>query len=72
MDGLGFKSFIKNPLGVISFAGLLAVGTLHYDLTSSMQEQINDLKVQNAELREEIKELQTKYIYLVEATTKNQ
>lgn len=69
---MGFKSFIKNPLGVISFVGLLAVGTLHYDLTSSMQEQINDLKVQNAELREEIKELQTKYIYLVEATTKNQ
>ena len=72
MDGVGFKSFIKNPLGVISFCGLMAVGTLHYDLTSSMQVQIDDLKVQNAELREEIKELQTKYIYLVESATKNQ
>ena len=49
----------------------MAVVTLHYDLTSSMQEQIDDLKVQNVELRKEIKELQTKYIYLVEATTKN-
>jgi len=75
-----FKEFVQNPLAVVAFCSLLAVGYLYIDAKSAYAEQRNLSKdfiescesrelLQNQEiekLRDDISKLQDKFIKLVE------
>ena len=75
-----FKEFVQNPLAVVAFCSLLAVGYLYVDSKDAYAEQrqlSNDFieacedreSLQNKEiekLREDLSKLQDKFIKLVE------
>ena len=75
-----FKEFVQNPLAVVAFCSLLAIGYLYVDTKDAYAEQRNLSKefieacesrelLQNREiekLREDLSKLQDKFIKLVE------
>lgn len=67
MSGVGlpkitFKEFASNPIVALMFLSLMATGGLWYQNTKTLENHITEYKKDIANLREENRELNEKYI----------
>jgi regulator of replication initiation timing len=68
-----FKEFASNPITALLFLSLIALSTLYFQNQANLNNQINDLKIEIKELKEqnlkrelENKELQNKIFDILE------
>ena len=61
------KEFTKNPIPTIALLAIIGMGYLAMEVRNSMQGQINSLKIEVQQLKEENKELRAQYVELAKS-----
>ena len=65
---MSFKEFLKNPIVALLFLSVLAIGYLHIQHISTLEETILELRGDVDELKKENKELRSKILEITQIT----
>lgn len=65
---MSFKEFAKNPIVALLFLSVLAIGYLHMQHISTLEETIMELRSDVDDLKKENKDLRDKIIDITRAT----
>ena len=61
-----FKEFVKNPIVALLFICVLAIGYLYIDNKTTLLKQIDGLKIEVQTLKDDYKQLNEKFINILE------
>jgi hypothetical protein len=67
---VSFKEFVKNPITAMLFMCLISIGFLYFDNKSTLEGQIEELQSEVIELKKEYKELNDKFISMLQKVNK--
>ena len=62
LPAVTFKEFLRNPIMALLFMSLMSIGYLYYENKSTLTRQIEDLQEEVRVLKEEYRELNSKFI----------
>jgi len=71
LPGVSFKDFVKNPVIGVLFMSLIAIGYLYIDNRSTLTVQIEELREEVDELKEDNKALNSKIYEMYEKLKKD-
>jgi len=67
---VSFKEFVKNPITAMLFMCLISIAFLYFDNKSTLEGQIEELQSEVIELKKEYKELNDKFISMLQKVNK--
>tara|TARA_X000000368_G_scaffold328764_1_gene265823 strand:+ start:679 stop:897 length:219 start_codon:yes stop_codon:yes gene_type:complete len=67
---ISFKEFVKNPITAMLFMCLISIAFLYFDNKSTLEGQIKELQSEVIELKKEYKELNDKFISMLQKVNK--
>jgi peptidoglycan hydrolase CwlO-like protein len=70
LPSISFKEFVKNPITAMLFMCLISIAFLYVDNKSTLEGQIKELQSEVIELKKEYKELNDKFISMLQKVNK--
>jgi|TARA_B110000483_G_C17771846_1_gene380125 hypothetical protein len=70
LPAISFKEFVKNPITAMLFMCLISIAFLYVDNKSTLEGQIKELQSEVIELKTEYKELNEKFIIMLQKVNK--